>query len=120
MYIPVYLTTISVNNKITKFDLILDLQSKIRNTIILKKIPHLEFYLTQYSEFFLKDDDSVDPSQLADRFNNKNIIIVIDGNGDQQVTVKDSSGSNKDIKALVSAYVKEDDDLGAPFYSIAD
>ena len=78
------------------------------------------FHSFSESEFFLKDDDSVDPSQLADRFNNKNIIIVIDGDGDQQVTVKDSSGRNKDIKALVSAYVEEDDDLGAPRYSIAD
>lgn len=42
----------SKNNKITKFDLILDLQSKIRNTIILKKIPHLEFYSPCFNYFF--------------------------------------------------------------------
>ena len=34
------------------FDLILDLQSKIRNTIILKKIPHLEFYSPCFNYFF--------------------------------------------------------------------
>ena len=28
----------------TKFDLIIDLQSKIRNTLILKRIPHNNFY----------------------------------------------------------------------------
>ena len=78
------------------------------------------FHSFSESEFFLKDDDSVDPNQLADRFNNTNIIIVIDGDGDQEVTVKDSSGSNKEIKALVSAYVEEDEDLGAPSYSLAD
>ncbi len=78
------------------------------------------FHSFSESEFFLKDDDSVDPDQLADRFNNTNIIIIIDGDGDQEVTVKDSSGSNKEIKALVSAYVEEDEDLGAPSYSLAD
>lgn len=78
------------------------------------------FHSFSESEFFVKDDDSVDPDQLADRFNNINIIIVIDGDGDQEVTVKDSSGSNKEIKALVSAYVEEDGDLGAPSYSLAD
>jgi len=72
------------------------------------------------SEFFLRDNDSVDPTQLADRFNNKNIIIVIDGNGDQDVSIKDSSGLNKVIKAQVSAYVEKDDDIGAPGYSLAD
>ena len=72
------------------------------------------------SEFFLKDDDSIDPDQLADRFNNTNIIIVIDGDGDQKVTVKDSTGSNKEIKALVSAYVEADEALDAPSYSLAD
>ena len=78
------------------------------------------FHSFSESEFFVKDDDSVDPDQLADRFNNTNIIIVIDGDGVQEVTVKDSSGSNKEIKALVSAYVQEDGDLGAPSYSLAD
>ena len=72
------------------------------------------------SEFFLKDDDSVDPIQLADRFNNKNIFIVIDGNGDQDVRVKDSSGSYKVARAQVSAYVEEDAEIGAPGYSLAD
>ena len=34
---------------IKKFDLIIDLQSKIRNTIILKKIPHLQFYSSTFN-----------------------------------------------------------------------
>jgi len=29
-------------------------------------------------------------------------------------------GNNKEIRALVSAYVEEDDDIGAPRYSLAD
>ena len=32
-----------------KFDLIIDLQSKIRNSLILKKIPHIHFYSTTFN-----------------------------------------------------------------------
>ena len=41
-------------NKINqdKFDLIIDLQSKFRNSLILKKIPHNNFYSTTYVNFF--------------------------------------------------------------------
>ncbi len=35
-----------------KFDLIIDLQSKFRNSLILKKIPHDHFYSTTYGSFF--------------------------------------------------------------------
>ncbi len=35
-----------------KFDLIVDLQSKFRNSIILKRIPHINFYSTTYNNFF--------------------------------------------------------------------
>jgi len=36
----------------TKFDLIIDLQSKIRNTFILKRIPHSNFYSTTFGNLF--------------------------------------------------------------------
>jgi len=36
----------------TKFDLIIDLQSKFRNSLILKKIPHASFYSTTFRSFF--------------------------------------------------------------------
>ena len=36
----------------TKFDLIIDLQSKIRNTFILKRIPHSDFYSTTFGNLF--------------------------------------------------------------------
>ena len=39
--------------KISKFDLIIDLQSKLRNSIILKKIPHEHFYSSTLRGFFL-------------------------------------------------------------------
>tara|TARA_B100001057_G_C22753090_1_gene912573 strand:- start:350 stop:1303 length:954 start_codon:yes stop_codon:yes gene_type:complete len=35
-----------------KFDLIIDLQSKFRNSLILKKIPHIHFYSKTFSGFF--------------------------------------------------------------------
>ena len=37
---------------IDKFDLIIDIQSKIRNTLILKKIPTVNFYSSTYRYFF--------------------------------------------------------------------
>ena len=37
---------------IDKFDLIIDIQSKIRNTLILKRIPTLNFYSSTYGYFF--------------------------------------------------------------------
>ena len=40
------------NKNLTKFDLIIDLQSKFRNSLILKKIPHKEFYSTTFKNFF--------------------------------------------------------------------
>ena len=36
----------------TKFDLVIDLQSKFRNTLVLKRIPHLHFYSTTFNNFF--------------------------------------------------------------------
>jgi ADP-heptose:LPS heptosyltransferase len=36
-----------------KFDLIIDLQSKLRNSLILKKIPHDHFYSTTFNNLFL-------------------------------------------------------------------
>jgi ADP-heptose:LPS heptosyltransferase len=38
--------------KITPFDLIIDLQSKIRNSLILSKIPHEHFYSTTFKNIF--------------------------------------------------------------------
>ena len=36
----------------TKFDLIIDLQSKFRNSLILKKIPHIHFFSTTFKNIF--------------------------------------------------------------------
>jgi ADP-heptose:LPS heptosyltransferase len=40
-------------NNFAKFDLIIDLQSKFRNSLILKRVPHLHFYSTTFNNFFL-------------------------------------------------------------------
>ena len=40
------------DKKFTKFDLIIDLQSKFRNSLILKRIPHNHFYSTTFKGFF--------------------------------------------------------------------
>ena len=48
-----------------KFDLIIDLQSKFRNSLILKKIPHLNFYSTTSNSLF---------SSKKIKFNTKNHI----------------------------------------------
>jgi ADP-heptose:LPS heptosyltransferase len=37
---------------ISKFDLVIDLQSKFRNSLILKQIPHTHFYSTTFNNFF--------------------------------------------------------------------
>ena len=37
---------------ISKFDLIIDLQTKLRNSLILKRIPHHNFYSTTFSNIF--------------------------------------------------------------------
>ena len=47
----------------TKFDLIIDLQSKFRNSLILKRIPHIHFYSTSLNNFF---------SSKKVKFNSKN------------------------------------------------
>tara|TARA_A100001015_G_scaffold163536_1_gene181772 strand:- start:739 stop:1692 length:954 start_codon:yes stop_codon:yes gene_type:complete len=37
---------------IAKFDLVIDLQSKFRNSLILKRVPHVDFYSTTFNNLF--------------------------------------------------------------------
>ena len=39
------------NKNLEKIDLIIDLQSKLRNSLILKRIPHIHFYSTTLNSF---------------------------------------------------------------------
>ena len=41
-----------IKKKESKFDLIIDIQSKFRNSLILKKIPHVHFYSTTFNSLF--------------------------------------------------------------------
>ena len=53
------------NLNFDKIDLIIDLQSKIRNTIILKKIPHINFYSSSYNfKFCTKKGDYFSKNHL--------------------------------------------------------
>ena len=46
------LTIVNINQIAQKFDLIIDIQSKIRNTLILKRLPNNHFYSSTYNYFF--------------------------------------------------------------------
>lgn len=81
------------------------------------------FHSFSESEFLLKDDESINPRQLADRFNNTAINIRIDGDNDGFVD-PDISGTvptapANPIRTNVTAWVElgEDD---APAYSLWD
>ena len=60
------LTNKRASNKINdKFDLIIDLQTKLRNTIILRRIPHQQFYSRTFNGLFSsKKIQSNSPSHL--------------------------------------------------------
>ncbi|MFW6218206.1 MAG: hypothetical protein ACOC4K_04345, partial [Verrucomicrobiota bacterium] len=63
----------------------------------------------------------IDPTQIADRFNNRQIKIAIDGDGDGRLTVPEPSGSGtKEIRTPVTAYVEENDEVGGPDYYLYD
>ena len=55
-----------------KFDLIIDLQSKFRNSLILKKIPHENFYSTTFFNFFSTKKNKF---KSKDHLENLNIFL---------------------------------------------
>jgi hypothetical protein len=76
----------------------------------------IAFHNFSESEFLLKDDDTLDYNTIADRFNNSQIFIAIDGDGDGEITVP----GNSELKSSVTAYVATDTTTGAPAYSLYD
>jgi hypothetical protein len=76
----------------------------------------IAFHSFSESEFQRDANDAVVPTQIADRFNNVNITIVIDGDGDGMVDVP-NEGS---LHMPVTAYVDEDPALGSPAYTLWD
>jgi len=69
-----YSKNILKNKVIKKFDLIIDLQSKLRNSLILKRIPHNYFYSSAFS-FKLC---SVKKNYNSSKNNLKNIILNLE------------------------------------------
>ena len=68
-----------INQNLDKIHLIIDLQSKLRNTIILKKIPHEHFYSSTYGfKFCTKKTEysSKDHLENLSNFLNTNIKIL--------------------------------------------
>jgi len=64
-----------VKDKITKkFDLIIDLQSKLRNTLILKRIPHIKFYSSTFN-FKLC---SIKKNYISSKNDLRNIILNLE------------------------------------------
>ena len=76
----------------------------------------IAFHSFSESEFFYNDDDTIDVSTIADRFNNSRIFIVIDGDGAGNVSVP----GNSKLKSPVTAYVVKDTETDAPAYSLYD
>ncbi len=76
------------------------------------------FHSFSESEFFLKDDDTIDDSKIADRFNNTNIFIVVNGDGKGIIKVPKAGGQDgtKDLRADITAYVVEDSDKNPSYY----
>ena len=82
----------------------------------------IEFHGFSVAEFYSQPDGTVDPTKVADRFNNTNIYIVIDGDGDGQIKVPSPSdvSSSQVLRTTVTAYVKADDNNGYPAYYLYD
>jgi len=80
------------------------------------------FHSFSETEFYLQADDTIDDTQLADRFNNTNLKIVIDGDGNG--IVKPSPNSNElsvpsaGVRAEVTAYADENLEEKTPTYSL--
>lgn len=80
----------------------------------------IPFHSFSESEFYIDPGSGdVDRTQIADRFNNRNIVVVLDSNGDNEITVEDENGEDKIIRATVSIYVEEDDEIDAPNYTLS-
>ena len=83
---------------IDKFDLIIDLQSKIRNTLILNRIPSKYFYSSTLNYFF-----STNKNNYLSTKNNLNLILSNIGKLiDKEITIQ-----KYDIKKINSKYFEE-------------
>ena len=85
-------------NSIDEFDLIIDLQSKIRNTLILNRIPSKYFYSSTLNYFF-----SSNKNNYMSTKNNLNLILTNVGKLiDKEITIQ-----KYDLSNINSKYFKE-------------
>lgn len=61
-------------NSIEKFDLIIDLQSKLRNTLVLKKIPNIHFYSSTFNFKFC----STHKDYISTKYDNNKILLNVE------------------------------------------
>jgi prepilin-type N-terminal cleavage/methylation domain-containing protein len=79
------------------------------------------FYSFAASEFWLDATDAVSQTQLADRFNNTNIVIVVDTDGDGFVAPAGPDADEDRVRTNVTAYVGTDSaDASNPTYTLWD
>ena len=79
----------------------------------------IEFYGFGNNEYYVDSSTGgVDATKLADRFNNRKIIIVIDADGDGKVPVPDPEdpSSTIELRTRLTAYVEADADNDHPDY----
>lgn len=85
---------------------------------------NIAFHSFSETEFYLDDSDNPSDTQLADRFNNRNIFIEIDGDGDGRVNPSTTGNQPKNpqnpLRTTATAWVEPDDEIGAPGYSLWD
>ncbi len=77
----------------------------------------IAFHSFSESEFFINDSDVVSSNQISDRFNNIEIFIELDADGNGFV---DPAPASQTIRTSVTVYVEADEDLGAPAYTLWD
>jgi prepilin-type N-terminal cleavage/methylation domain-containing protein len=78
----------------------------------------IRFYEFSDAEFYEDDRGYVRRNQIVDRFNNRNIIIVLDVDGDGVVRVPDPENPRAriELRASMTAYVEADSSSNAPDY----
>lgn len=82
----------------------------------------IAFHDFSESEFYILEDDLYSLTQLADRFNNTNICIIIDGDGDGFVFPKPKFSAPQKprakIRGSITAWVESEDLDRFPAYSL--
>ena len=78
----------------------------------------IRFYEFSDAEFYEDDRGYVRRNQIVDRFNNRNIVIVLDVDGDGMVRVPDPENprSRIELRASMTAYVEADSSNNSPDY----